>query len=43
MATRPNLQEMLSGLNALGGWTEKRSGMIGPDERLPWGQSAIWS
>lgn len=39
MATRPNLQEMLSGLNALGGWTEKRSGMIGPDERLPWGQS----
>ena len=39
MATRPNLQEMLSGLSALGGWTEKRSGLIGPDERLPWGQS----
>jgi putative pyrimidine permease RutG len=42
VATRPNLpnmQDMLSGLSALGGWTEKRSGMIGPDERLPWGPS----
>ncbi len=39
MATRPNLQDYLSGLTALGGWTEKRSGLIGPDERLPWGPS----
>src|SRR5690606_37198426 len=29
----------LSGLLNLTGWTEKRSGTIAPDERLPWGQS----
>jgi uracil-xanthine permease len=38
VATRRNLPD-LSGLIVLGGWTEKRSGLIGPDERLPWGQS----
>lgn len=38
MASRRNGPD-LSGLLNLTGWTEKRSGTIAPDERLPWGQS----
>ena len=38
MASRRNVPD-LTGLVNLAGWTEKRSGLIGPDERLPWGQS----
>ncbi|HYH12096.1 MAG TPA: solute carrier family 23 protein [Thermomicrobiales bacterium] len=38
MASRRNGPD-LTGLINLTGWTEKRSGLIAPDERLPWGQS----
>lgn len=40
MASRRNGPD-LTGLINLTGWTEKRSGMIGPDQRLPWGPSFV--
>lgn len=41
MAPRQRTTIDLSGLADLAGWTEKRSGLIGPDERLPWGQTFV--
>lgn len=38
MASRRNVPD-LSGLRDLFAWREKTSGLISPDERLPWGQS----
>jgi uracil-xanthine permease len=35
----PQVQRVADWLYSLGGWQEKRSGTIGPDERLPWGQT----
>lgn len=40
MASRRNRPD-LTGLVNLAGWTEKRSGLIKPDERLPWGPSFV--
>jgi uracil-xanthine permease len=35
----PRVQRAIDWLYSLGGWQEKQSGTIGPDERLPWGQT----
>jgi uracil-xanthine permease len=35
----PYVQRVMDWLYSLGGWEEKQTGTIGPDERLPWGQT----
>jgi len=35
----PYVERVIDWLYSLGGWEEKRSGVIGPDDRLPWGQT----
>ena len=35
----PLIQRVADWLYGLGGWQEKRTGVVGPDERLPWGQT----